>query len=186
MFFTGTLQRASVRRATPTLVETRTNPETSTPDESALLRSRDRDHRPHHARVCRDPDAGSGRVRGRAAAQVRRSPREATRAPRPAAGGARRRQTAGLPPRDAWDPRGRLDVRAVSGRSRRSACRDHRSRRPEDDRQRAQFRCKRFHGRLRGREHAEVGQQPPGPSESARRDPPAGSSSPRPRASSIG
>ena len=55
----------------------------------------------------------------------------------------------------------------------RPARRDHGSRRPQDDRQRAQLGRQRVHGRLRGRQHAEVGQQPAGASQSARRDPPA-------------
>ena len=53
----------------------------------------------------------------------------------------------------------------------RSPRRDHRSGRSQDDHQRAQFRRQRVHGRLRGCQYAEVGQQHPGPHQPARRDP---------------
>ena len=119
-----------------------------------------------------DPDARGGRVRGQAAARVRRPPRRAARPARRAPGGARRRQAARLPAGDARDPRRRLDLRADSRRHRRPPRRDHRPGRPQDGHQRAQLRRERVHGRLRGRQHAELGQQHPGPHQPARRDPP--------------
>ena len=50
--------------------------------------------------------------------------------------------------------------------------RDHRPGRPQDDHQCAQLGRERVHGRLRGRQHAALGQQHPGPHQPARRDPP--------------
>ena len=55
----------------------------------------------------------------------------------------------------------------ISGSPRR----DHRSGRPQDDHQRAQLGRQRLHGRLRGRQHADLGQQHPGPDQPARRGP---------------
>ena len=89
-----------------------------------------------------------------------------------APGRARRRQAPRLPARDARDPRRQLDLRADSRRHRRPPGRDHRPRRPQDGHQRAQLRRQGVHGRLRGREHAALGQQHPGPDQPRRRDPP--------------
>ncbi len=90
-----------------------------------------------------------------------------------AAGRARRGQASRIPARDTRDPRRRLDVRAGAGRHRRPPRRDHRPGRPQDGHQRAQFRRQRVHGGLRGRQHAALGQQHPGPHQPARRDPAA-------------
>ncbi len=69
-------------------------------------------------------------------------------------------------------PRKRVDVRAVSRRHRRPPRRDHGAGRPQDDRQRAQLGRVGVHGGLRGRQHAALGQQHPGPaSQPARRHP---------------
>ncbi len=140
--------------------------------EQSHVWTRCADHRPHHARVRADPDPRGGRVRGQAAARVRRTPQ---RAPRPAGSASirvRRGQAARLPARDTCDPRRRLDLRTRPGRHSGPSGRDHGSRRPQDDRQRAQLRCVGVHGGLRGRQHAALGQQPAGPRQPARRDPP--------------
>ncbi len=50
-------------------------------------------------------------------------------------------------------------VRRVPGRHRRPPRRDHRAGRPQDGDQRAQLGRQRLHGRLRGRQHADLGQQ---------------------------
>ena len=97
-----------------------------------------------------------------------------------AAEGVRRRRDAGLPA-----PRPRRSAKAT-GRSRRSPpiCRpprrNHRPRRPQDDRQRAQFRRQGVHGRFRGRLLAGVRQHDRGPGQSQRSSGPARSTSPTP------
>ena len=63
-------------------------------------------------------------------------------------------------------------MRAGPRGHRRPQSRDHRPGRSEDGHQRAQFGRERVHGGLRGREHAEVGQQRAGPHQSARCDSP--------------
>ncbi len=68
------------------------------------------------------------------------------------------------------DPRRRLARCARAARPRRPPLRDHRAGRPEDDDQRAQLGRARLHGRLRGRELADVGERRPRPRERPRRD----------------
>ena len=69
------------------------------------------------------------------------------------------------------DPGGRLARRAGPGRPRRPAGRDHRSRRrPEDGDQRVQLRRADVHGRLRGRELADLGERRRRAAEPHRRD----------------
>ena len=75
----------------------------------------------------------------------------------------RRRQAAGLSPRDEIHPRARLDGRPDPGRPSGPPGRDHRPGRPQDDRQRAQFRRQGVHGRFRGRDLADVRQYGRGP-----------------------
>ena len=144
---------------------------------TAPLRTRHRNQRPHHPRIRRDPDAGGARVRRPAAARLRRRAARSCSRARHAPEGIRRRQAAGLPARDAGDPRGRLDHRAAAAGHPGPPRRDHRSGRPQDDHQRAQLGRQRLHGGLRGREHAALGQQDPGPDQPARCDPPHASTS---------
>ena len=120
-----------------------------------------------------DPDAGGGGVRRQAAARVRRSPRRscsrAARSARPSSTPAscpiscpRRARSA-----TATGPARRCPADIVDRRVEITG--------PVDRKmidQRAQLGRQRVHGGLRGREHAEVGQQPAGPHQSARRDPP--------------
>ncbi len=73
--------------------------------------------------------------------------------------------------RNPGDPRGKLGLCADSRRHSGSPRRDHRPGRPQDDHQRAQFGRERVHGRFRGRQHAELGQQYPGPAQPPRCDP---------------
>ena len=137
------------------------------------LRSRCRDHRPHHARVRADPDAGSGGVRGQAAARVRRPARRAAGAARRAPGRVRRRQAARFPAGDARGARRRLDVRARAAPT--SQDRRVEITGPVDRKMiinALNSGAQRVHGRLRGRQHAALGQQHPGPHQPARRDPP--------------
>ena len=78
-------------------------------------------------------------------------------------------RAAGLPARDRVDPRGGLAGRAVPGRDRRPARRDHRPGRPQDGHQRPQLRREGLHGRLRGRQLADLGQLHRGPAQPHRR-----------------
>ena len=134
---------------------------------------RHRDHGPHHPGVRADPDARRGGVRGAAAARVRRAAQRAAGAARSAAGRARRRQAARLPARNARDSRRRLALRAGI----RPTSRDRRVEitGPVDRKMiinALNSGAQRVHGRLRGRQHAALGQQHPGPAQPARRDPP--------------
>ena len=94
---------------------------------------------------------------------------ELLRAPRRAPAPPRRRRAARLPRRDARGARGRLDDRPRSRRSAGPPGRDHRPDRPEDDDQRPQLGRDGVHGRLRGRELADLAQHGRGPGEPRRR-----------------
>ena len=83
---------------------------------------------------------------------------------------ARARRPVRLPRGDALDPRGRLAGRAAARRLRGPARRDHRPDRPQARHQRAQLRRQGLHGRLRGRELADLAEPGRGPREPDRRD----------------
>ena len=124
------------------------------------------------------PSRASERVLTDGGARLRRRPAAAVRAarhrPLHAARSARRSSmpgAAGLPRRHPRGPRGRLDGRAGTGRPRRSAGRDHRSGRAEDDDQRPQLGRAGLHGRPRGRAVADVGQRHRRPGGDPRRGP---------------
>ena len=123
---------------------------------------------PEYARILTPEAVAFAAKLQRAFGPPGRAPRDA----RDAAGRVRRRQAARLPAGDARGARRRLDLRAGPRRHPGSPRRDHRPGRPQDDRQRAQLGRERLHGGLRGREHAALGQQHPGPHQPARRDPP--------------
>ena len=130
--------------------------------ECANLRPGCRDQRTHHPRVRRNPQPGSGGLRRWPAAHLRRSPHGTAGVAGDAAEGFRRRQAAGFPAGDPVDPRRQLDLCQRAPGHPGQARRDYRTRRPEDDHQRTQLRCQRVHGRFRGRQYTEVGQQHPG------------------------
>ena len=89
----------------------------------------------------------------------RQAPRSTGRARRTAKA-LRRRRIAGFPARNPAHPRQRQLARgANSGRSHRPAGGNHRPGRPQDDRQCAQFRRHPLHGRFRGREFTDLGEQ---------------------------
>ena len=94
--------------------------------------------------------------------------RTAARAP----GRAGRRRAPGVPRRHARRPRGRLARPAGAAGARGPPRRDHRPGRAQDDDQRAQLRRARVHGRLRGRELADLGERRRRPAERPRRRPP--------------
>ena len=82
----------------------------------------------------------------------------------------RRRRAARLPARDEGDPRRPVvEGRARPGRPPGPPRRDHRAGRPQDDHQRAQLGREGVHGRLRGLEHAHLGEHDPGADQPARR-----------------
>ena len=87
-----------------------------------------------------------------------------------APGAARRRRAAGLPARDAGDPRGRLDVAPVPADLQDRRVEITGPGRPQDGHQRAQLGRALLHGRLRGRELADLGELRRGPGEPDRRD----------------
>ena len=75
-----------------------------------------------------------------------------------------------LPSRDGPHPRGQdLAGGPGSGRPAGPPRGDHRPGRPQDDHQRAQLRREGVHVRLRGLEHAHLGEPDPGPDQPARR-----------------
>ena len=86
--------------------------------------------------------------------------------------GDRSRPAPGLPRIDPVGARSGLDGRAHPRRPAGPPRRDHRPRRAQDGHQRAELRGQRVHGRLRGRELADLGQRRRRPDEPARRDPP--------------
>ncbi len=122
-----------------------------TPDYAEVLT-------PRGAGLCRAPPA-----------RVRRPPRRVAGSPRRRA---RRELDAGKLPDFLPETRAIRDgdwtCAPVPAGHRGSPRRDHRSGRPQDDHQRAQFRRERLHGGLRGRQHADLGQQHPGPDQPAR------------------
>ena len=79
-------------------------------------------------------------------------------------------RAARLPDRHARDPRGRLAGRAGPRGHAAALGRDHRPDRSQDDDQRAELRRRRVHGRLRGRQRADLAQHGRGPRQPARRD----------------
>ena len=94
-------------------------------------------------------------------------------APRRAAGRARARERERARPascRRPGDPRGRLAGPAAARRLRRPPRRDHRPDRPQAGHQRAQLGRQGLHGRLRGRELADLAQPGRGPRQPDRRD----------------
>ena len=104
------------------------------------------------------PQPRGARLRRRAARPLRAAPAGAAGGPPRARGGARARRDARLPRRDARDPRGRLARGRAAGGLPRPARRDHRADRPQAGHQRAQLGRARLHGRLRGRQHAHLGE----------------------------
>ncbi len=114
----------------------------------------------HRSRRGGRPHARGARPRRRARARVRRPARGAPPRARRAPGADRGRRAPRLPRVDALDPRRRLARRTGSGRPPGPARRDHRpGRRPEDGHQRLQLGRPHLHGRLRGRELADVGER---------------------------
>src|SRR4051812_21757133 len=108
-------------------------------------------------RPCADP--GGGRVRRRSHPPLPAADRgTAGAAPRRAAP-FRSRRAPRFPDRDCRHPQTGLDRRAAARRSPRSARRDYRPGRPQDDHQRAQFRRLGVHGGLRRRQLANLGQR---------------------------
>ena len=81
-------------------------------------------------------------------------------------------------PETARHPRRRLDGSPHPGGPAGPADRDHRPGRPQDDHQRAQLGRQGLHGRLRGLQHADLGQHDRGPDQPARRGRPARSVQP--------
>ena len=85
--------------------------------------------------------------------------------------GDRRRRQARLPARDAGDTGGPLLAgRRAARRLRRPPGRDHRADRPQARHQRAQLGCQGLHGRLRGRQLADLGEPGLRPGQPDRRD----------------
>ena len=91
--------------------------------------------------------------------------RELLDARRAARGHVPQRRAAGVPAVDRRRARRRLAGRAGAGRDRRPPRRDHRAGRSQDGDQRAQLGRQGVHGRLRGRDLADVGQPAAGPAE---------------------
>ena len=85
-------------------------------------------------------------------------------------------------PETKHDPRRRLEGRADPGRPARPPRRDHRPGRPQDDRQRAEFRRQGLHGRFRGRHLADLGEPSSRARSTSRTAGPARSTSPTRRA----
>jgi malate synthase len=131
-------------------------------DDHADFRSRYRDHRPYYAEYAQilTPEAVALAAKLQRAFGDRRSKLLARRAQRQA------EIDAGKLP-DFCTRRARSAM--ATGAARRfhptfsTAAWRSRARRPQDDRQRAQFRRVGVHGRFRGRQYADVGQQLAGP-----------------------
>ena len=128
--------------------------------EQSARPPRPRDERaPRSCPTTRSPSSASCRSAS--------APRRAELLPRARASAARRR---GFLEETRGDPRGRLAGPAAAARLREPARRDHRPDRPQARHQRAQQRRQGLHGRLRGRELADVAQPGRGPREPDRRD----------------
>ena len=130
------------------------------------------DRRGDHARVRRDPDVGSPRLRRQAVARLRVAPSRTVGRTRRTREEARRRRTARLPARDEVHPRRRLEDFADSRSAVLPTRRDHRAGRGEDGHQRVQLGSRQLHDGLRGQQRAVVDQPDPGADQSQGRDPP--------------
>ena len=91
----------------------------------------------------------------------------------------------GLSARNPPGPRGGLARRAGAAGLAAALGGDHRAHRAEDGDQRAELRRRRVHGRLRGRQHPDLGQHGRGPGQPDRRDSSARSSSTNPDGRTI-
>ena len=121
--------------------------------------TRDLDRRARRERAAEILTPESARVRRPAAARARPAAARAARRARRAVAAARAGELPDFLPETRDGPRRRLARARGARRPARPPRRDHRPGRPQDGDQRAQLGRERLHGRLRGRELADLGER---------------------------